>query len=257
MDNTIIFSIITVSYNSEKYIRETIESVANQTYPHIQYIIIDGASTDSSVDIINEYADKLFYWMSEKDNSMYEAINKGLQKATGDYVLILNSDDVLANNLVIGEVAKEISKNNSDGYYCNIIKRYSSAEISIKGFQVGFEQLLCSENSTFIPHPCLLVSKKILQFFPVYNVQYRYASDIDYILSILSKGFILKHLDIYLTKFRIHSDNITSSRKIDSEGKIILKKYGLFQKNIIYRKVLYYYGWIKYKIINKFNTRIK
>ena len=94
-------SIITVCRNSEQYLNETIESVVQQTYPHIEYIVIDGNSTDNTINIIKKNEANIYKWISEPDNSMYDAINKGLKLATGDYLLILNSDDSLASNSII------------------------------------------------------------------------------------------------------------------------------------------------------------
>jgi len=98
-DKTIKFmkkiSIVTASFNSEKFIEQTINSVLSQNYPNLEYIIIDGSSTDKTVDIIKKYQHSLAYWTSEKDNSMYDAINKGFRKSTGDIMGWLNSDDLL------------------------------------------------------------------------------------------------------------------------------------------------------------------
>lgn len=88
-------SIITPNYNGSNYIDNTIQSVLNQKYPNLEYIIIDGGSTDGSIDIINNYKNQLFYWVSEPDDGMYHAINKGFSKSTGDIMCWINSDDIL------------------------------------------------------------------------------------------------------------------------------------------------------------------
>ena len=93
-----LISIITVVYNGEKYLEETILSVINQTYDNVEYIIIDGGSTDGTIDIIKKYNDNIDYWVSEKDRNMYDGINKGLKIASGDIVASLNSDDFYADN---------------------------------------------------------------------------------------------------------------------------------------------------------------
>jgi glycosyltransferase involved in cell wall biosynthesis len=97
-------TIITVSRNSEQFLPETIESIINQSYANIEYIIIDGASTDSTIDIIKHYSENIDIWISEPDTGMYDAMNKGLERATGDYILVLNSDDLLMDNDTIKNI---------------------------------------------------------------------------------------------------------------------------------------------------------
>ncbi len=90
-------SVVTVCYNAVDTIEETILSVINQTYPNVEYIIIDGGSTDGTVDIIKKYADRIAYWVSEPDRGIYDAMNKGIVAATGDYIIFINSEDILLN----------------------------------------------------------------------------------------------------------------------------------------------------------------
>ena len=97
MVKKIIISIITVSYNAVKTIEQTISSVVNQSYSNIEYIIIDGGSTDGTVDIIKKYEDRIAYWVSEPDGGIYDAMNKGIKVATGDYIQIIGADDFLIN----------------------------------------------------------------------------------------------------------------------------------------------------------------
>ncbi len=94
MNNKLKISIITVTKNSEKYLYETIKSLDNQTYRNFEHIIIDGKSSDKTIDIINKNSNKISYWVSEQDNGLYDAMNKGIKKTTGDVIGILNSDDI-------------------------------------------------------------------------------------------------------------------------------------------------------------------
>ena len=122
-------SIITVSYNAVATIEQTILSVINQTYENIEYIIIDGGSTDGTIDIIKKYKDKISYWVSEQDNGIYDAMNKGIDVATGDYIQFLNADDCLVNKEII-KIVKErrenqelidINSHDSDGFSAIIV----------------------------------------------------------------------------------------------------------------------------------------
>ena len=97
MQDQVLISVVTVSYNAVSTIEQTILSVINQTYPHIEYIIIDGGSTDGTVDVIKKYADKITYWVSEPDKGIYDAMNKGLRRVRGDWCVFMNSGDILYN----------------------------------------------------------------------------------------------------------------------------------------------------------------
>ncbi len=110
-------SIITITYNSEKTLDDTIKSVLSQNYNDIEYIIVDGNSKDSTIDIVKSYGDKISKFVSEKDSGIYDAMNKGLHLATGDVVGILNSDDVYFDEHVIEKVMHEFQKENVDSVY--------------------------------------------------------------------------------------------------------------------------------------------
>jgi glycosyltransferase len=110
-------TIITVTYNSEKYLEESILSVMNQTYTNIEHIIIDGKSTDGTINIIKKYEKNIAKWVSESDRGMYDAINKGMEISTGDIIGILNSDDILSQNNVIEIIVNSFLEKNVDSVY--------------------------------------------------------------------------------------------------------------------------------------------
>ncbi len=131
-----LISIITVSFNSEKYIEKTIKSVAEQNFTNREHIIIDGGSTDSTVDIIKKYSDKLAFWVSEPDSGIAEAMNKGIREAKGDYLLFLNSDDYLIDNDALNDVA-EIIDGNHDLYIFRVSFLYPDGR-QIRSLNHGF-----------------------------------------------------------------------------------------------------------------------
>ena len=114
-------SIITVTYNSEKSLQRSIDSVISQDYLDIEHIIIDGGSADNTIDIINKNKKHIAKYISEKDSGIYQALNKGIRLATGQIIGILNSDDVFADTNIISKVADNFSKNNSDVVYGNLL----------------------------------------------------------------------------------------------------------------------------------------
>ena len=101
-------TIVTVVYNRFTTIEQTISSVVNQTYPNLEYIVIDGGSTDGTVEVIKKYEKDIAYWVSEKDGGIYDAMNKGVRAATGDYIEFIGSDDCLCTYDIVGKVAEEL-----------------------------------------------------------------------------------------------------------------------------------------------------
>ena len=123
-----LISIVTVSYNAVLTIEQTILSVINQTYPNVEYIIIDGGSTDGTVDIIKKYANKIAYWVSEPDKGIYDAMNKGGLKATGDFIQFLNAGDWFENEHVIEKIFKDWYKR-VDVIYGDILEEATKQKI--------------------------------------------------------------------------------------------------------------------------------
>ena len=159
------FSIITVSFNSEKTIERTINSVLSQNYSNIEYIIVDGDSKDSTIQIIEKYKNSIHQFISEKDEGIYDAINKGISMATGDIVGILNSDDIFSNQNIITEVVGIFLENpHLDSIIGNIafingnekiVRVYNSKNWTPKKFLYGFMP----------PHPSFYCKRELFQKF--------------------------------------------------------------------------------------------
>lgn len=113
-------SVITVVWNGEKHLEDTIQSVIGQTYPNIEYIVIDGGSTDGTLDIIKRYDSNIHYWISEKDSGIYDAMNKGVKASTGDWLLFINADDYLANENAIAFAVEYLAHCRSLVAYGNV-----------------------------------------------------------------------------------------------------------------------------------------
>ena len=183
-------SIITVTYNSEKYLEECINSIIKQTYKNIEYIIIDGNSRDRTKEIIDNYKDNISIFISENDNGIYDAINSGIKKSTGDIIGLLHSDDILHDINVVTRIVNSFKMETdcvySDSYFINQITNkktrfYSSRNFSNWKFRIG---LMPS-------HPTIYFKSKVLKKYPLYNIDLTIASDFD---------LILRHFVLYETK---------------------------------------------------------
>ncbi|MCL2682906.1 MAG: glycosyltransferase [Bacteroidales bacterium] len=200
-------SIITVCYNSEKYIRSAIESVLNQTYSNIEHILVDGASKDTTMDIVKSY-EPLFggrmKWISEKDNGIYHAMNKGIALTTGDIVGILNSDDFYANNTILEKVERCFQEKNTDAVYGDLV--YVHAD-KIEKIQRYWKSKNYKKNAFrwgwMPPHPAFFVKKDVYEKHGPFNTNFSSAADYEFMLRVIHKEQIkLAYLPEILIKMR-------------------------------------------------------
>jgi glycosyltransferase len=198
-------SIITITYKAEGTLEDTIQSVLNQSYNNIEYIIIDGKSTDGTMDIISKYSEKISKIVSEKDNGLYDAINKGINLATGDVIALLHADDFYIHQDVIKEYVKTFNTDNADAVYANlyyvdshstdkIIRKWNSGKYKNGLFKWGWMP----------PHPTFIAKKSIYNRFGVYRLDYKTAADYECLLRLIHVNRIkLAYLDKYVIKMRV------------------------------------------------------
>ena len=199
-------SIITVVYNNCKTINTAIESVISQTYSNIEYIIIDGGSNDGTLNNIYNYKDNIALILSESDNGIYDAMNKGIHLATGDIIGILNSDDLYENNHIIEEIVYEFIKDNNldilygDLVYVNkndtskIIRKWISKEYYSNFF----------ENGNVPPHPSLFIRRRIYLESGIFKLEFLLAADYEFMLRIFKKNsYKSKYLNKTFVKMRL------------------------------------------------------
>lgn len=179
-------SIITVCYNSASTIEDTILSVFNQSYKNIEYIIVDGASKDNTVDIIKKHSDKITKWISEKDNGIYDAMNKGVEMATGDVIGILNADDVFANNEVISLIAQKFEDNLVDALYADLkyVQRDDTTKV-IRYWKSGEYTDGKFYNGWMPPHPTLYLRKEVYTKYGNYRIDMPSAADYELMLRMI------------------------------------------------------------------------
>ena len=181
-------SIITVSYNAESSIEDTIQSVLSQTYLNVEYIIIDGESTDDTIDICNKYKDKINTIVTEPDKGLYDAMNKGIAIATGDVIGVLNADDFYAHADVLSRVASKFESDNIDGLYADLV--YVDAVDTSKITRTWVSGIY--RDNSFLkgwmpPHPTFFVKNECYQKFGNYSLKLKSAADYELMLRMIHK----------------------------------------------------------------------
>lgn len=182
-------SIITVVWNNVSTIKDAIDSVLSQTYENIEYIVVDGASRDGTVEIVQSYGDRITKFISEKDNGLYDAMNKGISLATGDIVGILNSDDFYIDKHVIEKVVKEFEENDIDSVYADlvfvkpdklekVVRYYDSSHFSPEKFAYGWMPA----------HPTFFVKRECYGKHGVFKTDYKIAADYELLTRFLAKN---------------------------------------------------------------------
>ena len=196
-------SIITTSYNSEKTIEDTIKSVLSQNYKDFEHIIVDGNSKDNTMKIVKkhekEYNGKLKY-ISEKDQGIYDAMNKGIKMATGDVIGLLNSDDKYSKNSVLEIIADAFKNNNCDGVYANL---YYLDENMNKVYRKWVSGIGKVTRGWLPAHPTLYLKKEVYDNLGIFNLKYKVVSDYDYMVRLgLNKGIKLYYINDFLIDMR-------------------------------------------------------
>ena len=217
-----LVSIVTPSYNQAAYLKQTLKSVLEQDYPRLEYLVVDGASTDGSVEIIKRYADKLDFWISEKDSGQAEAINKGLSRAKGEIVAWLNSDDIYVPGTVSAVVKAFQDNPGVVMIYGNMLSIDENGQTTnlFKYKQFTLEDLLCFQ---IIGQPAVFFRREAVEVAGGLDTTYHCLLDHHLWLRIALQGQIL-HIDETWAVARYHPDakNITRATEFGREAFRIL-----------------------------------
>ncbi|WP_370895467.1 glycosyltransferase family 2 protein [Chryseobacterium gossypii] len=234
-------SIVTVCWNSEKYLKTAIESVLNQTHKDFEYIIIDGASTDRTLDIIRSY-EPLFEgklrWLSEKDNGIYDAMNKGIKMCTGDIIGLLNSDDFYISETILQKIVHCFQKNNVDSVYADLyyVKEDDTDKI-VRKWKTGKRKPFIS--GWHPAHPTFFVKKTVYDRFGFFDLKYKIAADFEIMLRFLEKSQVSSfYLADFILKMRLGGESNRSFSNIKKGKSEILNAF--IKHNI---RVPFYYPY--------------
>lgn len=198
-------SIITVTFNSASTLEQTILSVIDQSYSNIEYIIIDGGSTDDTLQIIEKYKNKISKVISEKDKGLYDALNKGIKMATGDVIGFLHSDDIYINKQVIEKYATLFTKVSCDAVYADLfyVDRNNLDKITRKWKSVTYSEGAFI-NGWMPPHPTFFVRKNVYEKYGKFNLELKSAADYELMLRFIHKYKIkISYLPEFVVKMRV------------------------------------------------------
>ena len=222
-------SIITVNLNNNEGLRKTIDSVLNQTHKDFEHVIIDGGSTDGSVEVIKQYKNNRLKWISEKDHGIYNAMNKGIIKACGEYLLFINSGDFLYSDSTIEKIFKYnlIEDLIVGDLYIDYVSNKTNFIYSLMDKNIGKRFL--SKNT--LPHPSTLIKRKFLLNLSMYDESYRIAGDYDFFVRAITAKATIKHIPVVITVFNDMGVSRNNLDLVENENIIIRRKY----YNVFYR----------------------
>ncbi|MDL2123077.1 MAG: glycosyltransferase [Deltaproteobacteria bacterium] len=235
-------SIITITYNSELYLEQTIQSIINQTYQCKEYIIIDGASTDSTLSIIKKYEDKIDKWVSEPDNGIADAMNKGLALAMGDFVIFLHSDDYFVDDNVLSVAASHLT-NGYEVFFFSISLSNNGEKRLAK--PRGFNWWLNLKTGVF--HQSVICARTLFERIGDFDTGFRIAMDYDFFLRAYRARVKTKKIDLPLSVMRLCG--VSSQLDWPSLRERFREEHLVHIKNcpLIWQRPLYYMYSLVYK----------
>ena len=209
-------SIITIAYNSGKSIADAIDSVLGQTYPNIEYIVVDGQSKDDTMDIVRSFGTRITKHISEPDKGIYDALNKGIRLAGGDVVGFLHSDDIFAGPDVIADAVALFSEKQTDSIYGDLQYVYKNDTSRVfRNWKAGSFSMQKLRFGWMPPHPTFYVKKQVYDQYGLFNTDFRIAADYENMLRFLGKHRIsTAYLPRVMVKMRVGGASNRSLKNI-------------------------------------------
>jgi glycosyltransferase involved in cell wall biosynthesis len=240
-----LISIITICFNADKTIERTFQGMATQTYPNIEYIVIDGGSTDNTLSLIEKYKYLISYFSSEKDNGIYDAMNKGINIAQGDVIGIINADDYYAPNaLVLVMRAYQINKD-VDVFMGNC----STINPSEKLIRTDKPTINFEQGVVYVLHPSTFISRQCYSKYGVFNDTYKYSGDYEFFCRLAGKSAKFFHINYTLAYFRLGGFGTRIGVLKEKECLLITLRYwGLFAATRLSLVLIYSFSRRKFGV---------
>ncbi|MBU1674115.1 glycosyltransferase [Patescibacteria group bacterium] len=235
-------SIITSVYNNKETVADAIESVLGQSYSNIEYIVVDGNSSDGTIELVKSYGNNITQFVSEPDKGIYDGLNKGVRLATGDVVGFLHSDDLYAAKDIIELVAKEFTQNDVDGVYGDLVytPKNDTSKV-LRYWKSKIFEIALLKKGWMPAHPTLFLKRDVYEKFGGFDLDFKIAGDYDFMLRVLNGGIKVKYIPQVLYKMRVGGESNKSIKNImlkSREDLKALKKnnvggvYSLLLKNL-------------------------
>lgn len=265
-----VVSVITVVYNGEKYLEKTIQSVITQTYDNMEYIIIDGGSTDGTLDIIQKYEAAVDYWISEPDEGIFDAMNKGIVAASGEYINLLNCGDCYADPHVVGDYVREFHLNPDRAWIfakAQVIREDGSA-FQVEGRDIIFGRRKVNKFLSGVCHQTVFYRKNLHDSLGLYSLKYKDSADHHFLLRLYH---VVKEQPVFFNKITVmfgaggNSSSIHAimdEKRVEDEvlGKSVLNELkflkafllrSFLQNNLFGKTLLLAYRKLKYRMVSE------
>ncbi|MCH4183428.1 MAG: glycosyltransferase [Prevotella sp.] len=214
-------SIITVCFNAANDLRKTIESVKNQTCKSLEYIVIDGGSRDDTLNIIKGSNDVINFWISEPDNGIYDAMNKGIKKATGEWLIFMNAGDVFVTDKVLEEFSEKLS-DNIDILRGNIVRIYDKFKAVSQGITSQNPTLMDMISGSF-HHQACLIRRKLFLNYGLYSTEYKLCSDWKFFFDCVVLHHVkTRYVNYTVAAFRMDGASSNNTQRYENESKAYL-----------------------------------
>jgi glycosyltransferase involved in cell wall biosynthesis len=231
-----LITVITVVFNGEQFLEETIQSVINQTYDNVEYIIVDGGSTDGTIDIIKKYKDEIDYWVSEKDNGIYDAMNKGVNLSSGKWINFMNAGDSFYSTEILMEIVLNNYFKNVDVLYGNHKVIYSNKTRIAKAGNIND----IWKGSQFCHQSAFVLTK--MHKGNKFNLNNRIGADFEFFYSLHKRNKVFRYVDIIIANYS--AGGLSDIKRVDS----IVGWWNIVEKN---NRINLYYIWIILKEMAK------
>lgn len=228
-----LITVITVVYNGAATLRDTIESVINQRYDNIEYIVIDGGSSDATIDILRQYDQFIDYWLSEKDAGIYDAMNKGILLSSGEYVGMLNSDDMFKSEQVVQDIVDSFNKTQVDAVFsCLTIVDKNNLNKTLRNYRVSQFTPAWLRIGIMPPHPTFYCKKSCYEKAGKYKLDYDIAADFEMLVRLLIKQKIswsfMDKISVIMRSGGVSNSGWRAKLKLNSEIVRACKDNGLY-----------------------------